>query len=116
MIKCYDVAEIVINQATKEIEDGWRFSPGRMDNIHRICDGIDELLSGRCDNSYGIDVDVDIDTKEIIIGVEFDMCEFKENDPVYTFLRGANDITISASKENPPAIRMEMRFDGVWIS
>lgn len=116
MIKCFDVAKVVIENAAEEISGEWTFSDGRMTKIEEICNGIDSFLADNCDESYGMDVDVDVDTKELIIGAEFNFCEFKENDPMYKILREANDIIISESKENPPAIRVEMRFNGAWIS
>lgn len=116
MIKCFDIAQMVVNQATKDIGDGWVLAPGRMTWLEEICGGIDTFIANGCDEPDGIDVDVNMDTKEIVFGVEFDMCEFKISDSTYSVLRNANSILISRSKEDESLIRMEMRFDGVWIT
>lgn len=106
---------MVINQATKELDDKWMVAPGKLGVVENICNAINDFLSKNCNESYGIDVDVDVESREIIIGTEFDLCEFKNSDAMITILQMANDILITKSEENEYAIRMEMRFDGVWV-
>jgi len=118
MIKCFDIAQMVINQASKEFCDKFQQDETKLTDLENKCYIIDAFLepggSFWCNESYGVDVDVDIDTQEIIIGCDFDFCEFRQKDPMYTLMEKANRIIINMSTEHEGAIRMEMRFPGIW--
>lgn len=121
-VKCFDVANMVISVATKQL-DGYHIDKGLLKSFSEICTKIDNFAQGTetsgCNKSYGYDVDVDIKTQEIIVGITFDMCEFQETDPMYSVMQTANDIKIEGFQENvdydmDAAVRMVFRFPGVW--
>ena len=112
MIKTFDIARMVIKQASKEFADKYKQDDGLTSVIQHICDAIDTFAES---GGIGIDVDVDSETKEIIIGYNFDMCEFHSGDPMYEIMELANDIIIKMSDDIDNAVRLEMRFRGVWM-
>ena len=118
MVKCYDVASVIIKQATIKLAGQYHIDRASNIMFQEICDVIDCFLQPNqipgCNESYGVDVDFDYQTQEIIIGCEFDMCEFEKHDPMYNIMRSANDIQIITIFDDK--IRMEMRFPGVWIA
>ena len=118
LVQTFDVASMVIKQASKRYTGKYHQDDSLIDNLKMLCAGIDNFMMPDqipgCNESYGVDVDVDITSQEIIIGMEFDLCELHENDPMYMIMKAANDIQITTTDNN--TIRMEMRFPGVWIA
>lgn len=121
-VKCYDVASMVIKMATERF-DGLLIDEDLIAEFEKKCNAIDTFSKGSetsgCNESYGYDVDVDVTTQEIVIGITFDMCEFQEKDPMYEIMRASNDIKIEGFQENvdydmSAAIRMIFRLPGVW--
>ncbi len=119
MIRSFDIVEMVISVASKQFADKYKQDSKLTFSLKEVCDTIDVFAepggTKGCNESYGVDVDVDIKTQEIIIGLDFDMCEFRKDDPMCKIMEQANDIVIKMSDENEGAIRLEMRFPGVWI-
>ena len=115
MFKCYDIASISINAANKQLRNCY-IDDDLRNAFQDVCDRIDTFLEGDgiygCNQSYSCDADVDINKMEIVIGIEFDSCEFKERDPMYTIMKISNNIMIKWI--NDSTIRVEFRFPGIW--
>ena len=115
-MKCFNIAEAVLNLATKKY--AWVIDDKLKCTFENLCQKIDDFAYADeiigCDTLYAFDVDVDSQTREIIVGLEFDQYYLESQSSMYDVLQSANTIKITQAENRSGVIRMTMRLPGIW--
>ena len=110
-IKCIDLANDVIDEATERFKPEYRESDELRDEFDDICDIIDDLIEDVL--AEGFEVDVDDEMKDIIIVVESINLVTDEIDH-YFYEAVERCKAFSFSRNERGDLVTTFRFPGVW--
>lgn len=109
-IKCYDVATMVIDEATNQFGSLWKVSRSRLDDLKESCKLIDELS----DESHGVSYDVDIDDRTMDISVTLeceDLITDSKDHTIYSLMNVTKSINMFAHEGN---LCIKFKFGSIW--
>lgn len=112
-VKCYDVAKMVIDEATKRFGIGYCVSDESEDSLISNCRMIDILAERFDGESY--EVNVDEETTDITITLvcnEFEVGD--SSDEFYRITEQAKQVIIKPCDPNSSQIQLDFVFDGIW--
>ena len=111
-IKCFDVAKMVIEEATNRFAPIFKEVSERKDTLQQYCEAIDDL----CNQFGGISYEVEVDEIAMTISIRVDCTDIHISGNNKTFLQLAERaITIAfAPGENSKNIIMEFVFPSIW--
>lgn len=110
-IKCIDLANDVIDEATERFKPEYRESDGLREEFCDICDIIDDLIEDVL--AEGFEVDVDDETKDIIIVVEsINLVTYEIDHYFYEAIERCKAFSFSRNGEGD--LVTTFRFPGVW--
>ena len=118
--KCYDVASMVIEEATDKFKDEYALNKYRLKQIEGYCILFDEMCEEFNGDSYTVEIDDDKDIR-ITLGCESFIVRDK-NSPFYEALKNSKIAFFSepSSKENENRnlgeewVQFTLVYNGVW--
>ncbi len=109
-VKCFDVAEMVINEASSQFGILWKVDNEKLQRLKENCDLIDELSDDSCGVSF--DAFVDEITMDISITLECEELIADNKDHViYHLMDAAKAINLFARDGN---LCIKLRFGSIW--
>ena len=111
-IRCFDVAEMVIEEATNRFAPIFKEDPERKDILKQYCEAIDELCSQFGGNSY----EVEVDEIEMTISIRVECTDIQISDEKKLFIQLAERAVKHAFTpgEDGKTIIMEYVFPSIW--
>lgn len=109
-VNCFDVASMVIDEATKQFGLLWKVDTDRLEVFKNNCDLIDELSDG----SHGVSYDVDIneETMDISITLECeDLIADSKDHVIYRLMNETKSINMFAHDGN---LCIKFKFGSIW--
>lgn len=109
-IKCYDVAAMVIDEATNQFGSLWKVSRSRLDDLKESCKLIDELS----DESNGVSYDVAVNDETMDISVTLECEELvaeNKSHVIYRLMDKSKSINMFSQDGH---LCIKFRFCGVW--
>lgn len=109
-IKCFDVAKMVIDEATSQFGALWRVNDDSLRKLSGYCELIDELS----DESHGVSYDVDIneETMDISITLECeDLIADSKDHTIYSLMNVTKSINMFAHDGH---LCIKFRFGSIW--
>lgn len=110
-VKCFDVAEMVINEANERFAPLWKVNDEDLDVFREYCEAVDTLAEEFDGESY--EVEVDELNMNITVALECDEIEITSPDHVfYDLLERAVAVAMSAS--GPDTMKVKFTFPSLW--
>lgn len=113
MIKCFDVATLVTDEATDQFGSLVFEDPSKKARLKEFCESLDDVLLRF--NGTSMNVSVDDETTEITISAVCD--PFEVNDPKDKFhdmFRRSKRVTIQPDEDSDDMIQISFLMDGIW--
>lgn len=110
-VKCYDVAEMVIDEATRQFGYVFEVDKRKKQELKECCDKIDVLAENFGGVSY--EVEVDDKTADIMVSLICDELEaYTSSDEFYVLMRKAKKAGFKAYKDDK--LQLYLIFSGIW--
>lgn len=109
-LKCFDVAKMVIDEATSQFGVLWRVSDNKLCKFNSNCDLIDELS----DESHGVSYDVDINDETMDISVTLeceDLIADSKDHVIYRLMNSTKSINMFAHDGH---LCIKFKFGSIW--
>lgn len=109
-LKCFDVAKMVIDEATSQFGVLWRVNDDKLRKFNSNCELIDELS----DESHGVSYDVDINDETMDISVTLeceDLIADSKDHVIYRLMNGTKSINMFAHEGN---LCIKFKFGSIW--
>lgn len=112
IIRCYDVASTVIEEATKRFSPLWKIDEEKLDIFEEYCDAIDQLAKEFDGESF--DVEVNETSMEIAVRVECNVPLLikSQEDIFYELVKRAVRYSFSVSEDGN--LLVEFIFPNLW--
>lgn len=113
-IKCVDVVNMLLDEATEQFGVLVREDRSRRDKFNMNCEILDDIIE-RFD---GISADVNIDDETMDITISIVCSEFEigsSDDVFYQLLKNTKHFVVRAYDDADDRIEMEFVFDGIWV-
>lgn len=111
-VKCYDVAEMVTEEATKQFGSLLKVDEERQQDLRECCEMVDVIA----EKFGGISYEVEVNDETTDITVSLVCGEFEvdtTSDDFYGLIRKAKKVGFkSYKKEN---LRLDFTFNGIWV-
>ena len=109
MFKCYDIVEMVINEATNRFAPLWEVNDRYNDILKSYCQVIDIIADRNSCESY----DVEVDEERMTIKIELECQDFESEDTYLTeLIKHTVEFGFSVSDENTLLVRFV--FPSIW--
>lgn len=110
-IKCFDVANIVIEEATKRFLPLWNVSNDKLNMLKQYCEAIDFL----CENFNGTSYTVEVDDIKMFISVTLS-CEdiIPENYFLIFYVLSNRGISVRFSVSEDSELNVSFLFPSLW--
>ena len=111
-LKCFDVAEMVIDEATKQFFPIWTVNKEKKEIFKQYCDVLDSIS----EEFDGEAFEVDIDNAKMTISVKLFCNEFtieNKSHPLYMLAKRALSMSFAYEKEDRN-MSMEFVFPSIW--
>lgn len=109
-IKCYDVAAMVIDEATNQFGSLWKVSKSKLDDLKENCRLVDELS----DESNGVSYDVAVNDETMDISVTLECEELvaeNKSHVIYRLMDKSKSINMFAHDGN---LCIKFKFGSIW--
>lgn len=112
-LKCYDVAKMVIDEATERFGAGYCVRGDDAAVLEARCGIIDNLA--RRFNGVSYEVDVDEETTDITISLICDMPDIVDSDDeFYVLVSQAKKFCVEPCAKDSIQLKLDFMFDGIW--
>lgn len=112
-VKCYDVAKMVVDEATERFGTGWCVSDDDVSVLEARCKIIDDLA--RRFNGVSYEVNVDEENTDITISLVCDMFEITDkDDSFFTLVGQSKEFSIEPCDKDSIQLKLDFVFDGIW--
>lgn len=111
--KCYDVAEVVIDEATKQFGSLLTVDKERQQELRECC-GMVDMLAERF-GGVSCEVEVNDETTDIMVSLvcgEFEIDTIA--DDFYVLMRKAKRVGFKSYEEEQ--LQIDFIFDGIWVN
>lgn len=111
-LKCFDIAEMVIDEATKQFSPIWIEDEEKKKTFKQYCDALDSIS----EEFDGEAFEVDVDDVKMTISVKFFCSEFTiedESHPFYALAKRALSMSFAYEKEGRN-MSVEFVFPSIW--
>ena len=113
MIKCFDVATLVTDEATKQFGSLVFEDASKKAKLEEFCEILDDVLL-RFDG-MSMKVSVDDETTEITVAVICDSFEVDDSkDKFHELFRRSNLVLLQADEDSDEMIQISFLMDGIW--
>lgn len=113
MIKCYDIATLVTNEATEQFGSSVHEDPLKKARLQSFCNTLDDAISRFGGTSMKVEVD-DV-TMDITITAIFDTFEVDDpRDSFHDLFRRSKRVTIQPDEDSDDMIQIAFLMDGIW--
>lgn len=110
-VKCFDVVEMVVEEANKQFAPFWEMNEERYKILRQYCDAIDSL-SSEC-NGEAYEVEIDDNAKTVAITMDCGvMVVDQQNHKLTALAQRTESIGFSVSEEGKLAIKFV--FPSLW--
>lgn len=110
-IKCFDVADMIIDEATKRFSPLWKLNTERLDIFKDYCNAVDALVEEF--DGESIDVEVDEITMEVTITLECDEVLIEsDTHMLYELAKRTTKYGFSVSEDGNLLVKFV--FPGLW--
>lgn len=109
-VQCFDVAKMVIDEATSQFGILWRINDDKLRKFSGYCELIDELS----DESHGASYDVEIDDRTMDISVTLeceDLIADSKDHTIYSLMNVTKSINMFAHEGN---LCIKFKFGSIW--
>lgn len=112
-VKCYDIAKMVIDEATKRFGTGYCVNDVNVSSLKARCELVDRLAKRFNGTSY--EVDVDEENTDITISLTCDEFEIgNPKDDFYKITAQAKQVNIKPCSPDSSQVQLDFVFDGIW--
>jgi hypothetical protein len=111
-LKCFDIAEMVIDEATKQFFPIWIVNEEKKETFKQYCEALDSIS----DEFYGEAFDVDVDDAKMAISIKLFCSEFTIEDkshPFYALAKKSLSMSFAYEKEDRN-MSVEFVFPSIW--
>ena len=112
-VKCFDVAMISIDEATKKFEPGWKLNGEKLDLFKKCCESCDKII--REFDGMSFEFDINEGTKDILVTMTFQQISIGgKNHYLYELFKAAETCAVDINSEDSGAFDIMLTFKPIW--